>query len=263
MSSGLKPLVQTTVDALQVRVYKDRASMGVAAAATTVEKMKEVLSRKGRVRMVFAAAPSQNELLEHLCRAEGVDWSRVAAFHMDEYIGLPENAPQRFAYYLQKHLFQHVRPGEVHLIQPNNDPERECARYARLLTEAPVDIVCLGIGENGHIAFNDPGVADFHDPAVMKPVDLNEDCRMQQVHDGCFPDLASVPRSALTLTVPTLVSASHLICVVPGPTKREAVRRTLTGPISPDCPASILRTHGDCTLYLDTESYGVTEHAGN
>ncbi|MFB5190677.1 glucosamine-6-phosphate deaminase [Alicyclobacillus fastidiosus] len=258
MGSGFSAVMETTVDTLQVRVFENRASMGLAAGVATVEKIKEVLSRKQYVRMVFAAAPSQNELLEYLCRVEGVDWSRVVAFHMDEYIGLPEAAPQRFAAYLQEHLFEHVRPFETHLLQSNNDPSHECARYAGLLCEAPIDIVCLGIGENGHIAFNDPGVADFHDPAVIKPVQLDEACRMQQVHDGCFPDLASVPTTALTLTVPTLLSASHLICVVPGQTKREAVRRTLTESISSDCPASILRTHRDCTLYLDIESYGVT-----
>ncbi len=263
MSRGLEPMIKKTVDTLQVHVFENRNAMGMAAAAKTVEKMKETLFRQGRVRMVFAAAPSQNEFLEHLCRADGVDWTRVTAFHMDEYIGLPEDAPQRFSRYLQEHLFRHVQPGTVHLMNPGNDPEQECIRYARLLNEAPIDIVCLGIGENGHIAFNDPGVADFADPVVVKTVELDEACRKQQVHDGCFPDLASVPKTALTLTVPALVSARHLICVVPGPTKRQAVHRTLTGPVSPDCPASILRTHGDCILYLDGESYGGSQHAGN
>jgi glucosamine-6-phosphate deaminase len=263
MDARWQPVVQTTVDRLHVRVYKSRDAMGAAAAAEVVNKMKEVQARKGRVRMVFAAAPSQNELLMHLCRAEGVDWSRVEAFHMDEYIGLPEDSPQRFSYYLQEHLFRHVQPGQVHLIEPNGDPERECARYAQLLSEAPIDIVCLGIGENGHIAFNDPGVANFDDPAVVKSVCLDEKCRQQQVNDGCFPDLASVPKTALTLTVPALMSADNLIGVVPGPTKREAVRRALTGPVSADCPASILRRHQDGALYLDTDAYGVSEYAGD
>ncbi len=133
---------------------------------------------------------------------------------------------------------------------------REIERYSALIGEAPIDIVCLGIGENGHIAFNDPGVADFNDPAKVKEVELDGKCRLQQVHDGCFPDLGAVPERALSLSIPALMSGGRLFCVVPGPTKAQAVRDMLKGPISEQCPASILRRHHDCTLYLDAESAG-------
>ncbi|WP_331280162.1 6-phosphogluconolactonase [Alicyclobacillus macrosporangiidus] len=217
--------------------------------------MNRLLTERGHIRMVFAAAPSQNELLAHLAQ-HPIDWSRVTAFHMDEYIGLAPDDPRRFAHYLRTHLFDLVRPGAVHILDPAGDPEQECRRYTRLLQEAPIDVICLGIGENGHIAFNDPGVADFEDPAWVKVVPLDPRSRMQQVHDGCFPALDEVPTAAVTLTVPVFRAARHLVAVVPGPTKREAVRRTLQGPISPECPASILRTHPDVVLFLDLDAYG-------
>lgn len=206
--------------------------------------------------MIFAAAPSQNEFLETLTAAEGIDWSRVVAFHMDEYIGLPVGAPQRFSQFLKEKLFDIVQPGEVHLIRSENTIEAECARYAALVNETPIDIVCLGIGENGHIAFNDPPVANFADTETIKPVELDAACRTQQVNDGCFPDFGSVPTHALTLTIPALMSARHLYCMVPGETKRQAVRETLHASISTACPATILRTHDHCTLYVDRDSYG-------
>lgn len=261
MSMSTQPLIQVEVDKLRVRVYEKRMSMGAAAAAMVRKKVRETLAAKDKARIVFAAAPSQNEVLEHLCRADDIDWSRVVAFHMDEYVGLPSSSPQHFSHYLQEHLFQQVNPGEVHLIRLSQHPEQTCAEYAQLLSAAPIDIVCLGIGENGHIAFNDPGVADFRDPVSVKLVQLDEACRMQQVHDGCFPNLEAVPTQAVTLTVPALMSASHLICAVPGPTKREAVKAVLTGAISERCPASILRTHADCAMFLDIDAYGVAEHA--
>ena len=250
------PILRTKVDQLKVEVYADRRALGSAAGRQAAAKMKELLAVKPAIRMIFAAAPSQNELLETLVRSEGIDWSRVTAFHMDEYIGLPADAPQRFSRFLSERLFDRVKPGQVHLIDCSASIEEECERYGRLISEAPIDIVCLGIGENGHIAFNDPPVADFNDPKVIKAVELDDACRKQQVNDGCFAAFDDVPAHALTLTIPTLMSGAHLFCAVPGPTKREAVRRTLNGPIAAECPATILRTHADCTLYVDTDSYG-------
>lgn len=252
----INPVKALQVDQLKVKVYGNRQEMGTAAGTEAIAKIKEIIAAKGHVRMIFAAAPSQNEFLEILTKAEGIDWSKVTAFHMDEYIGLPGDAPQRFSHFLQDRLFQIVKPGQIHLIDCSADVEEERARYAALLEEAPIDIVCLGIGENGHIAFNDPPVADFQDPEVIKPVELDEPCRQQQVNDGCFPTFAHVPTHALTLTIPTLMSGSHLFCMVPGKTKTNAVRETLNGPITTACPASILRTHKDCTLYVDVDSYG-------
>jgi len=240
---------------LDVKVFPNRRQMGDVAAEDVAKRMKQVLSKQEEIRMVFAAAPSQNEFLQALATTPGIDWSRVIAFHMDEYIGLSFESPQRFSHFLQDRLFNSVRPRHVNLIDCSSTVDVECARYGKLLTEAPIDIICLGIGENGHIAFNDPPVADFNDPFVIKAVELDAVCRQQQVNDGCFPDVSSVPTHALTLTIPTMMSGKHLFCIVPGPTKREAVSRMLHEPITAACPASILRTHPDCTLYVDADSY--------
>jgi glucosamine-6-phosphate deaminase len=244
------------VDRLRVNIYPDRRALGRAAGSDVADAIRNLQSTKANLRMIFAAAPSQNEMLATLAAAAGIDWSRVTAFHMDEYIGLPEDAPQRFGRFLGERLFDKVRPGKVHLIDSGNDIQSEARRYGALLGEAPIDIVCLGIGENGHIAFNDPPVADFNDPETIKPVELDNACRQQQVNDGCFATFDSVPTHALTLTIPTLLAGAHLFCSVPGATKRQAVQRTLDGPISTECPSTILRRHPDCALYVDRDSYG-------
>ncbi|MGH2560755.1 MAG: glucosamine-6-phosphate deaminase [Thermomicrobiales bacterium] len=252
--SDLEPIATRTVDRLRVRLYGDRRSMGAAAAVDMATAMRAALGRQSGVRIVFAAAPSQNEFLDALAGAPGIDWSRVTAFHMDEYAGLSPDAPQAFGRYLTERLFDCIQPGVVHLIDGSNPAEHECARYAALLRAAPLDIVCLGIGENGHLAFNDPPFADFDDPATVRLVELHQASRRQQVNDGCFARLDDVPTHALTMTIPALLAATMLSCVVPGPAKRHAVTATVNGPITPACPASILRTHPDCTLYLDVES---------
>jgi glucosamine-6-phosphate deaminase len=257
MDPNTEPVKSETVNRLEVRVYPDRAAMGAAAGADVAAKMRELLQRQEWVRMVFASAPSQSEMLRALSEAEDIDWSRVVAFHMDEYVGLDSDDPRSFARFLRESLFDAVRPGEVQYIDGTAPPEQECERYAAMLGAAPVDIVCLGIGENGHIAFNDPPVADFDDPKTMKPVELDEASRRQQVNDGMFPSIEEVPTHALTLTVPALIFGANLFCVVPGRTKREAVRRALRDKVSTECPASILRQHSGCTMYLDSESYGL------
>ena len=255
------PLRVFSVDHLEVRVYPDRRALGAAAAADCARGMREVLSTRPRCRMVFAAAPSQNEVLSGLREAQDIDWSRVEAFHMDEYPGLSAEDPRRFGSFLRDALFSRIPLGRVEYLAPrplSSGPEarREAERYASLISEAPIDLVCLGVGENGHIAFNDPGVADFSDPLLVKEAELDPDCRAQQVHDGCFSSLDEVPRTALTLTVPALLSGGRLFCAVPGSAKARAVHRMLTGPVSRDCPASALRTHPACVLYLDAESAG-------
>jgi glucosamine-6-phosphate deaminase len=252
------PVQTLQVDRLEVQVYADRGALGAAAAAVVASSMRTALDKRENIRMAFAAAPSQEEFLAALAATPDLDWSRVTAFQLDDYVGPPSDAPQRFSTFLCARLFDKVNTGQIHLIGaiPTADEAlAECDRYAALIGAAPLDIVCLGIGENGHLAFNDPPVADFHDPAAVKLVELDEPCRRQQVNDGCFPAIEHVPTHAITLTIPTLLSGRRLVCVVPGPAKREAVRRTLTGPIETACPASILRTHPDCTLYLDRQSY--------
>lgn len=249
------PIHTQQVEELKVNVYADRLAMGTVAAKAAGAKIKELQGMQERVRIIFAAAPSQNELLAQLTLEPGIDWQRVTAFHMDEYIGLTEEAPQKFSRFLVERLFDKVKPGELHLIQSSDTAQAECERYAGLLAEAPIDIVCLGIGENCHIAFNDPPVADFNDPEWVKTVELELACRQQQVNDGCFTELEEVPTHAITLTIPALLSASHLYCVVPGLTKSAAVAHTLLSPVSTEYPSTILRKHNDCTLYLEPNSF--------
>lgn len=243
-----------TVERLRVHSFASREAMGKQAAHDVAAAIRARLNAAAGVRMIFAAAPSQSDMIEALIAERDIDWHRITAFHMDEYIGLAAAAPQRFAIWLRKHLFDRVPFGAVHPIHPEGDPQTVAARYAALLGAAPIDVVCLGIGVNGHIAFNDPPVADFADPLDVKIVELDDICRQQQVDDGCFPDLASVPEQALTLTIPRLLRADRLFCVVPGAHKRMALAGALHGPVTTDCPASILRRHSDCSLYLDVES---------
>ncbi len=244
-----------TYDRAKVWVYETRDEMGAAAAQHVVGLMQHLLKKKETINMVFAAAPSQNEFLSHLVASHGVDWSRVVGFHMDEYIGLPEGSDQSFGLFLQKHLFSKAKMGRVELLHSRaNDPAWECERYSALLRQNPIDIVCLGIGENGHIAFNDPPVADFHDEHLVKVIELDERDREQQVHDGCFPTVKDVPPQAYTLTIPALMSAKHLSCVVPSDRKATAVRESLLGPVTTEVPASVLRQHQDVTIFLDQRS---------
>jgi glucosamine-6-phosphate deaminase len=253
------------VDELKVEVFPDRAAMGAAAAVTAAAEMRRVLAAQPVLRMSFAAAPSQNEFLAGLAAAEGIDWSRVVAFQLDEYVGLPDGHPARFGSFLHERIWNKVKPGTIHAIGvagTNPEAEAESRRYADLLAEAPVDLVLLGIGENGHLAFNDPPVADFNDPLLVKVVELDEACRQQQVNDGCFPSFDDVPTHAITQTIPALLAGKRLVAVVPGPAKRIAVTRTLNGPIETACPGSILRTHPNCTLYLDEASYGGADGSG-
>jgi glucosamine-6-phosphate deaminase len=240
---------------LRTSVYENRGIAGAAAARDAVGKLRKLLADRDRVRMVFAAAPSQNEFLDCLVAEPDIDWTRIEAFHMDEYIGLSEQAPQRFGKYLQDRLFDRVHPGAVYLLNPQQGAAEEIARYEALLGAAPIDMVCLGIGENGHLAFNDPPVADFNDPKLIKEVELDLACRLQQVNDGCFTSLEAVPLYALTLTIPALMSATHLVCIVPGERKREAIKQTLRGEISTEWPSTILRTHPDCSLYTDSAGF--------
>ena len=247
-------------DLLTVNIYETRDTMGQAAASDVKKKILSLLKEKETVRMIFAAAPSQNEVLASLASDKEIPWERVHAFHMDEYIGLSSDAPQGFGNFLKAHIFGIAPFASVSYIDISaTDADAECARYATLLGEAPVDIVVMGIGENGHIAFNDPPVADFKDAKAVKPVTLDEICRKQQVNDGCFQSIEDVPRTAITLTVPTLFAGGALFCIVPAATKAKAVKDTLTGEIGEWCPATILRRHTNATLYLDGDSSALLE----
>lgn len=238
---------------LRGHVGHSRAEMGRKAACDIAAELRMRLGIRAGVRIIFAAAPSQSEMLAALVREPDGDWTRVTAFHMDEYLGLERNAPQRFSLWLRRALFDHLPFAQVHLIEPGQDLDRVADDYARALAEDAIDLVCLGIGVNGHLAFNDPP-ADFNDPKDIKIVTLDDRCRRQQVEEGCFANLNDVPLCALTLTIPRLLSADRLFCCAPGRLKTEAVRGTIHDPVSPECLSTALRTHGDCSLYLDRES---------
>lgn len=251
----MKAVKEFTQDKLAVHIYATREDMGQSAAADVAKAIFSLLEKKEEINMIFGAAPSQNELLASLCANLDIPWDRINAFHMDEYLGLDKDAPQGFGNFLKRAIFANVPFRSVNYLNgQTSDPQGECARYTSLFEKFPPDIVCLGIGENGHIAFNDPHVADFHDPAKVKVVDLDNVCRQQQVNDGCFSSLSEVPKNALTVTIPQLVSAPYLFCVVPAPTKANAVFHTVKGEISEACPASILRTRDNAQLYLDMDS---------
>lgn len=242
------------VDNLLVKKFDTRDEMGVAAAQDITAAIKALLEEKDEINMIFAAAPSQNDVLKSLVESD-VDWSRVNAYHMDEYIGLPRTAPQGFGNFLVDHIFGKAPFKSVNLINcAAEDAQAECDRYEALLKANPVDIIILGIGENGHIAFNDPWVANFRDERLVKIVELDEVCRQQQVNDGCFAALDLVPKTAMTLTCPVFIHAPQLFCIVPAITKAKAVKRTLEGEINEDCPATVLRSHPKAVLYLDAAS---------
>lgn len=241
-------------DDLTVKVFNTRSEMGEVAAAEAARVINQMLDEKDALNIIFAAAPSQNEFLNALVQAE-IDWSRINAFHMDEYVGLHPDAPQGFANFLKDRVFDKVNFKSVNCLDGNaEDAEKEAERYASLLDQYPADVVLMGIGENTHIAFNDPHVADFNDTKLVKIVDLDEACRQQQVNDGCFNEISEVPTHALTLTVPALIKAKYAFCMVPSEKKAQAIYHTLTENISADYPSTILRKHENAILYTDKDA---------
>lgn len=241
-------------DKLKVQQYSTRAEMGEAAAVTVAAKMNELLSQKAFINVIFASAPSQNEFLDNL-RQFPIAFDRINAFHMDEYVGLDPDAPQGFGNFLKDRLFSFHKFNAVHYINGNNpDPKEECKRYAELLLKYPADIVLLGIGENTHLAFNDPHVAFFDDPEVVKVVDLDAACRTQQVNDGCFTTMDQVPTHAITITIPPLMNATYAYAIVPGPAKAQAIYHTLKSEIQELYPSTKLREHDHAVLFIDDNS---------
>jgi len=242
-------------DQLSVRVFATEADLALDVASIARHHLQEVLSEKGSARVILATGNSQIQFLGALIKLGGVDWSRITLFHMDEYLGIRTDHPASFRRYMRERVEQVVKPLAFNYLEGDAmQPLDECDRYTRLLDEAPIDLCCLGIGENGHIAFNDPPVANFEDPRKVKIVKLDEGCRLQQVGEGHFPSLDAVPQYALTLTVPMLCSAERMLCVVPEERKAKAVKGSLHGPVSTDCPGSFLRTQSHATLFLDAAS---------
>ncbi|MEO8228608.1 MAG: glucosamine-6-phosphate deaminase [Chloroflexota bacterium] len=246
-------------DNMRVVRLADREAIGAAAADHVAGRMRELLEAQARVRAIFAAAASQLEFLDHLARADGIDWARVDAFHLDEYVGLPLGDPRSFGAWLDGQLFARVQPGRVELMNGGApDPPAEADRYGRLLADGGLDLALIGIGENGHLAFNDPHVADFDDPLIVKPVEIDDMSRHQQVRDGAFADFEAVPRLALTVTMSTILASRALSVVVSGAQKAAAVAWTLDGPIETACPASVLRRHPDAVLFVDEAALPTT-----
>lgn len=253
-------LKQDKCDKLTYKVFDNRTAMGEAAAKDVAAAVKKLLSEKDEINMIFAAAPSQNDFINAFIADKTVDFTRINAYHMDEYIGLDGNAPQAFGRFLRDRLFSKVPFKSVNYINGNaEDIEAECVRYGELLKKNKCDIVCMGIGENGHIAFNDPAFAKFDDPKAVKTVELDQICRNQQVNDGCFDSIDKVPTHAVTLTIPTLVAPQYVFCVVPAPTKAKAVHTMLNGEIGEYCPCTILRKHDNAILYTERDSFSLCE----
>ena len=251
------PVRSFEADALAVRVYQTPTDLANDAARIAQRYLQETLTRQGSAALILATGNSQIQFLEALAALGGVDWSTVTCFHMDEYLGIEANHRASFRRYLRERVEARLRPKQFHYLEGDALlPLAECERYTRLLTAQPIDLCCLGIGENGHLAFNDPPVADFTDPYQVKLVKLDEACRQQQVGEGHFPSLDAVPQYALTLTIPMLCSAKRMLCIVPEQRKAQAVQAALRGPIRVACPASFLRRQAHCTLFLDTESAG-------
>src|SRR5690554_3209273 len=243
-----------TVDKLKVKVFETESSAGEASAKFVSEQLNKVIQTKGSANLILATGASQFAFIEVLQKLP-IDWSKITVFHLDEYKGLPETHPASFRKYLKERILNKVNPAKVYYINGDApDIEEEVKRYEQLLKEHPIDVACIGIGENGHIAFNDPGVADFNDPKLVKIVELDEACRKQQLGEGWFPTFDDVPTHAITLTITAIMGCKTISCVVPDERKAEAVYNTLNAEISTACPATILRQHPDTVLYLDKGS---------
>lgn len=242
------------VEKLSVHIFDTREEMGKVAAEDAARRINAIIAKNGVANVVFAAAPSQNDLIENLLKAD-IDWSKVRAFHQDEYVGISAEEPAGFGNFLDRAIFKKVHFKELHyLLCCADEAEEKCEAYAQLLCKYPIDLIFLGIGENGHLAFNDPAVADFNDPKMVKIVELDDVCRQQQVNDGCFATLDDVPKQAMTMTMSLIMNIPEAICVVPTIRKANAVYRALCGEVTTACPSSILRNHPNAALYLDKDS---------
>ncbi|RPJ20250.1 MAG: glucosamine-6-phosphate deaminase [Chloroflexi bacterium] len=251
------PIFSTTIGALPVKVFKTNAEVGQAAAIEATAFLQRTIQERGRANVILATGNSQLTFLEALRRTPGIDWSKVNVFHMDEYLNLEPGHPASFPLFLRRHFLSHLQPpaGAFFPVPSRRTKAADaCQEYEGLLRANPCDLCALGIGENGHLAFNDPPYANFNDPVWVKVVQLDEASRRQQAGEGHFPDLESVPTHAITLTIPALLSARKVLAIVPEGRKAPAVQRALQGPIETNCPASILRQAAQAHLYLDHES---------
>ncbi|NOZ49023.1 MAG: glucosamine-6-phosphate deaminase [Chloroflexi bacterium] len=239
---------------MDIHIYPDKKTLSEVAAHYVGEHINEAIGQRGAANIIVGTGASQYDFLAFLRNLDDVDWTRVTVFHLDEYLGISAQHPASFRRFLKERFFDYLPLVTVHLLTGDaDDPIQECARYGELLAGCIIDVACIGIGENGHLAFNDPP-ADFDTEALVHVVTLDKVCRQQQVGEGHFPSLQDVPKQALSLTIPAIMSAKAISCVVPDVRKAQAVKCALEGPITPDCPASILWKHPHCQLYLDKES---------
>ena len=251
-----KAILETKVDSLPVTIYRTNQEMGQAAALAAAEIINTAITQKGSANIIIATGNSQLTFLKTLRELSGIDWSKVTIFHMDEYFDLPEGHPASFPAFLQQHFLNYIsEPAAFHPVNARiGQLESDCADYATLLRAHPADLCAMGIGENGHIAFNDPPFAEFDDPVWVKVVRMDVVSRKQQVGEGHFSGLDEVPTHAITLTIPALLAAKRVLCIVPESRKADAVYQTLNGPITESCPASILRQKPHVHLYLDADA---------
>ena len=243
------------IDGATVHVLADVAALARAAADEALSVMQAAVASRGTAHVMFATGNSQLAFVQALVHeTPGVPWGDTVVFHMDEYVGVGPDHPAGFQRWIRERIVEPARPKAAYYVEGLGDTEAECRRYSGLLRHYPLDLCCLGVGENGHLAFNDPPVADFADPRDVKVVELEEACRLQQVHEGHFPGLEDVPAHALTVTIPALLRAGRVLAVVPEARKAEPVAAALTGPISAACPASALRTITHADIYLERDS---------
>lgn len=238
---------------MQLRIFENRNSLGQAAAAQAAAAILRAIAERGKARIIGASAASQFEFLEALTATPGIDWSRVELFHLDEYIGLPMTHPASFCKFLQDRLIAKTGLTKYHFLDGQKDPAEVIRRTSDAISAAPIDVAFIGIGENGHLAFNDPP-ADFEteDPFIV--VNLDDACRRQQVGEGWFANLDAVPTRAISMSVRQVLKSREILAVVPGPKKAQAIAACFNGPVTPTAPSSILRTHPNTTIYLDRES---------
>ena len=242
------------VDNLNISVYQDSKVMGDAAADFVAESLHKTIAEKSYANLILATGASQFSFLEAL-KERKIDWQKITVFHLDEYKGISDQHPASFRKYLKDRILDEVAPKKIYFLNGDADNlDREMNDYAEQLKKHPIDIACIGIGENGHIAFNDPPVADFNDPKLVKLVTLDDDCRNQQLGEGWFPTFEDVPKEALTLTIPAIMSSQTISCVVPDERKAKAIYNTMYAEIETTCPATILRTHSNTRLFLDHAS---------
>jgi glucosamine-6-phosphate deaminase len=241
-----------------VHVHADPGALARAAADEALAVMGAAVAARGVAHAMFATGNSQLAFVHALVHETAhVPWADTVVFHMDEYVGVGPDHPAGFQRWIRKRITEPARPKAAYYVEGLGDAEAECERYAGLLRSHPLDLCCLGIGENGHLAFNDPPVADFADPLDVKVVELDAPCRAQQVHEGHFDALDAVPTRAITVTIPALLRASRVLAIVPEARKAEPVRDALTGPVATSCPASVLRTIPHATIHLEPASAGL------